>query len=169
MFLPDGPNQAQPPSGVADITPAEPETTSADIALMQRVLSAASRNPNLIPADFMSYVLDWIQTQRLQIPVGQVFGYPKATRTVAGTVAADGTISTGTGFTIAKGVSGLYTITFAAPFSVTPAVVVTPIIASGGNRTVSIRNNSASSVDVVTGSDAGVGVDQAFGFLATIL
>ena len=62
QFLPDGFGQT-PPSGVADITPPDPETTSADIALMQRVLSAASRNPNLIPEDFMSYVLDWIQTQ----------------------------------------------------------------------------------------------------------
>lgn len=75
MFLPDGPSQGQAQPGVASITPASPETTSADIALMQRVLSAASRNPNLIPADFMAYVLDWIQTQRLQIPLGQVPGY----------------------------------------------------------------------------------------------
>lgn len=75
MFMPDGPHQTQPPSGVADITPADPETTTADIALMQRVLAAASRNPNLIPADFMSYLLDWIQTQRLQVPIGQVFGF----------------------------------------------------------------------------------------------
>lgn len=78
MFLPDGPYQTQPPSGVADITPANPETTSADIALMQRVLSAASRNVNLIPSDFMAYVVDFIQTSRLQIPIGQVPGYTTA-------------------------------------------------------------------------------------------
>lgn len=78
MFLPDGPYQTQPPSGVADITPANPETTTADIALMQRVLSAASRNVNLIPSDFMAYIVDFIQTSRLQIPIGQVPGYTTA-------------------------------------------------------------------------------------------
>lgn len=78
MFLPEGPYQTQPPSGVADITPAEPETTSGDIALMQRVLAAASRNVNLIPSDFMAYIVDFIQTSRLQIPIGQVPGYSQA-------------------------------------------------------------------------------------------
>lgn len=90
MFLPEGPNQTSPPSGVAAITPADPETTQADIALMQRVLSAASRNPNLIPADFMSYMLDWIQTQRLQIPIGQVFGFQQFTANFA-TISGYGT------------------------------------------------------------------------------
>jgi microcystin-dependent protein len=78
IFLPDGPNQSDAPSGVADITPAEPETTSADIALMQRVLAAASRNVNLIPSDFMAYIVDFIQTSRLQIPIGQVPGYSQS-------------------------------------------------------------------------------------------
>lgn len=74
QFLPEG-FGTQPADGVSSITPANPETTSDDIALMQRVLSAASRNPNLIPTDFMAYLFDFIQTQRLEIPIGQVFGY----------------------------------------------------------------------------------------------
>lgn len=78
MFLPEG-TQQQPSQGVAQITPANPETTQEDIALMQRVLSAASRNPNLIPADFMAYLLDFIQTARLIIPIGQVFGFSQYT------------------------------------------------------------------------------------------
>jgi hypothetical protein len=81
MFMPDGANQSEAPSGVADITPAEPETTSADIALMQRVLAAASRNVNLIPSDFMAYIVDFIQTSRLQIPIGQVPGFKVFTYT----------------------------------------------------------------------------------------
>lgn len=93
QFLPEGFGQTSP-SGVADITPPDPETTSADIALMQRVLSAASRNPNLIPADFMSYLLDWIQTQRLQIPIGQVFGFTQFVPSVATVTTFETTAST---------------------------------------------------------------------------
>lgn len=77
MFLPDNFGQGQSQDGVSSITPANPETTQEDVALMQRVLSAASRNPNLIPSDFMAYLFDFIQTQRLQIPIGQVFGFQK--------------------------------------------------------------------------------------------
>jgi len=73
MFLPE--QQGQPQSGVVSVTPSSPETTSEDIALMQRVFAAAARNPNLIPADFMAYVFDFIQTQRLEVPIGQVFGF----------------------------------------------------------------------------------------------
>lgn len=93
MFLPEGPNQTAPPSGVADITPADPETTQADIALMQRVLSAASRNPNLIPADFMSYIVDFIQISRLQIPIGQVPGYSRQVASSASYYAGASTLA----------------------------------------------------------------------------
>jgi len=76
QFMPEG-NENAPQPGVSTITPSNPETTSEDIALMQRVLAAASRNPNLIPADFMAYVIDYVQTQNLMIPIGQVFGYQR--------------------------------------------------------------------------------------------
>jgi hypothetical protein len=77
IFLPEGTGQGQVQSGVSEITPANPETTTEDIALMQRVLSAASRNPNLIPTDFMAYLIDYVQTSRLSIPIGQVFGWQR--------------------------------------------------------------------------------------------
>jgi hypothetical protein len=76
LFLPEGSGQ-QPQPGVASVTPANPETTGEDIALMQRVLSAASRNVNMIPTDFMAYLIDYVQTSNLQIPIGQVFGYQR--------------------------------------------------------------------------------------------
>ena len=77
VFLPDdGVDRPATQDGTTSI--ATPESTRADVALMQRVLSAASNTPNLIPPDFMAYILDWIQTQRLNIPIGQVFGYSVA-------------------------------------------------------------------------------------------
>lgn len=94
MFLPEGLKTPQASSGVADVTPPDPDTTSADIALMQRVLSAASRNPNLIPPDFMSYLFDYIQTQRLEVPIGQVFGFTGYTAQTAARVNAQETAPT---------------------------------------------------------------------------
>lgn len=79
MFLPENATPQSQQSGVASVTPASPETTSEDVALMQRVFAAAMRNPNLIPPDFLAYLLDWLQTQRLQIPIGQVFGFSQFT------------------------------------------------------------------------------------------
>jgi hypothetical protein len=75
MFLPDGAQGTVPPSGVTDFSPATDEVTSSDIAIMQRVLSAAAQNPSMIPESFMAYVLDWLQINNLQIPIKQVFGY----------------------------------------------------------------------------------------------
>lgn len=73
MFLPE---QTQPaPSGVSEFTPGSPATTQDDVALMQRVFQAAAANPLMLPTDFMSYVLDYVQTSRLIIPIGQVFGF----------------------------------------------------------------------------------------------
>lgn len=77
MFLPDGAQGTVPPSGVTDFSPATDEVTSSDIAIMQRVLSAAAQNPSMIPESFMAYVLDWLQVNNLQIPIGQVFGFQK--------------------------------------------------------------------------------------------
>lgn len=100
MFLPEGPYQTQPPSGVADITPAEPETTSGDIALMQRVFAAAMRNPNLIPSDFMSYLVDFIQISGLVIPIGQVFGYAQKSQSTRVHLAVNQSIASGSQETV---------------------------------------------------------------------
>jgi hypothetical protein len=42
---------------------------------MQRVLSAASQRPNMIPDTFMAYIIDYIQANNLTIPIGQVSGF----------------------------------------------------------------------------------------------
>lgn len=71
-FEPEG-APAAPSLGGSVQTQSSPE----DIALMQRVLTAASRNPNLIPTDFMAYVFDYIQTSPLEVPMTQIFGFQK--------------------------------------------------------------------------------------------
>jgi hypothetical protein len=83
MFLPEGfEGQQQPEDGSTSITPASPETSADDIALMQRVFSAAARNPGLVPSDFMAYFLDWLTTENLNIPIGQVFGYQNSVSSI---------------------------------------------------------------------------------------
>lgn len=73
MFLPE-PAAQQAPTTVEINSPiADP--TSEDMALMQRVFAAAAKSPTQIPDGFLSYVFDWFQTQRLEIPIGQVFGF----------------------------------------------------------------------------------------------
>lgn len=91
QFLPEG--FGQQPSTTVDLSSGAPasDSTQADVALMQRVLAAAANNPNLIPGGFMAYMLDWIQTQRLSIPIGQVFGF---TRFAAKTSVETGSVST---------------------------------------------------------------------------
>jgi hypothetical protein len=88
MFLPEGTYPGQTQQGVASVSPANPETTKEDIALMQRVLAAASRNPNMIPADFMAYLIDYLQTQRLSLPIGQVFGYDNSVNSIVASALA---------------------------------------------------------------------------------
>jgi len=150
QFLPDGPYQTQPPSGVADITPTSPETTSADIALMQRVLSAAARNPNLIPADFMAYVLDWIQTQRLTIPIGQVFGFTQFTAKSDRVDAGESTTSTSYGDLTTAGPEidglsdGAYILFYGATMFQT----------SGGEALMSPSINSAAASDSIAAKTA---------------
>lgn len=76
MFLPEG---SAPASGVAAVTPSAPEATGGDVALMQRVFEAAVANPNLIPGGFMAYLVDFIQTNNLLIPIGQIIGFDRFT------------------------------------------------------------------------------------------
>lgn len=56
---------------------------------MQRVFNAAAANPLMIPPDLMSYILDYIQTSRLQIPIGQVPGFVQFTAQVASPIATN--------------------------------------------------------------------------------
>lgn len=82
MFLPEssGPQAAQGAAAINSNT----QPTQEDIALMQRVFAAAAASPTQTPDALWSYVLDWIQVNNLQIPIGQVFGYQRiATQVVA--------------------------------------------------------------------------------------
>lgn len=163
QFLPQGPYQTQPPSGVAEITPADPETTSGDIALMQRVLSAASRNPNLIPADFMSYVLDWIQTQRLSIPIGQVFGFAQFTAKSARVDTGESTTSTTYGdlTTVGPEIDGLsdgaYILLYGASMFQTgtgEAVMSPSLDGATASDTIAAKTSAASDQTVMAASTA---------------
>jgi hypothetical protein len=152
MFMPEGPNQTEAPSGVADITPAEPETTSADIALMQRVLAAASRNVNLIPSDFMAYIVDFIQTSRLQIPIGQVFGFSQFTAQPATTISTSEATSSVTytdlatiGPEINELSDGQYLLLFGAQ--------IQPGAGANGLMSVEVNANAASDTDAVNVPD----------------
>lgn len=95
IFLPEG---SQGKSlGVAGITPSNPTTTDEDFALMERVFAAAAARPNAVPEAFMAYVLDFIQTNNLIIPIGQVFGFSQFTATYATQGNADTTSATAFG------------------------------------------------------------------------
>ena len=154
MFLPEG-TQQQPAQGVAQITPANPETTQEDIALMQRVLSAASRNPNLIPTDFMAYVFDFIQTSRLGIPIGQVFGFQKFVSTQVAIFSNSGQSLSGTGNTTAAGPtvllpSGKYIFLAGADMTTQFGNGTASMAVSSGGPTVSGNTASVSSVAKAT-------------------
>ena len=138
QFLPDGPYQTQPPSGVAEIAPPDPETTSTDIALMQRVFSAAVRNVNLIPSDFIAYIIDVIQTSRLQIPIGQVFGFEQfEVQTSSGTssfsgVLAPGASASGSGPALTGLPPGKYMVAVAFTNTSSSAFTVSVSVTIGG-------------------------------------
>ena len=78
-----------------------------------------------------------------------------------GTVAANGTIVTGGGFTVSKGGPGQYTLTFAIPFFDEPAVLLSPH--AGTSPTYRDPFTLATTGVSFTTRDAlGVPVDQAF-------
>jgi hypothetical protein len=154
MFLPESTGQ-QPVQGVASITPANPETTQEDIALMQRVLAAASRNPNLIPTDFMAYVMDFIQTQRLSIPIGEVFGFKQFVSTQVSIFHDQGQSLSGTGNTTTPGPSvalpaGKYVFIAGADMTTQFGNGFASLSVSSGGPTVSGNTASISSVAKAT-------------------
>lgn len=164
MFLPESSNLSGPAQpGATQITPTNPETTSEDVKLMQRVFTAAMQNPNLIPDQFMAYVLDWIQTQRLIIPIGQVFGY-RSVAGIRGSVSATGSILTGTGFSISKTTTGTYGITFDSAFADTPNVLA--IVADNLARFATANGVSETGATILTWDTSGSLHDVAFLFWA---
>ena len=87
-------------------------------------------------------------------------------RTLTGRITgSSGATAAGTGFTSSRSSAGVYVITFTTAFAAAPVVVGNVIVAAGGSLTFKVQAVSASSATVFTGSDAGVGVDQDFGFL----
>ena len=164
MFLPESSNLSGPAQpGTTQITPSNPETTSEDVKLMQRVLTAAMQNPNLIPDQFMSYILDWIQTQRLIVPLGQVFGYQRLVG-IRGSIALGGTTASGNGFTSSRSGTGVYVITFDTAFTSIPVVVVTASTSSP--RFATLNTVSTTSATISMWSDSGVATDASFNFWA---
>lgn len=148
-FLPENFSQMDAQTGVASIAPATPEVTQGDIALMQRVLAAAAKSPNLIPSDFMAYMFDWIQTQRLNIPISQVFGFSQFTAQPADNVdTSESTSSTAYAdlATVGPKLDGLsggrYVILFGAAHTSNP---------NAATQYMSIQINSTAAID----SDAG--------------
>lgn len=88
-------------------------------------------------------------------------------RVIRGGVSGAGAITKGTGFTVARGSVGVYTITFTAAFSATPIVVVTPSANTGGVLPIWFTNGITTGTCVVqfftTGAAA---VDLPFDFIA---
>lgn len=168
MFLPENAPQQQP-GGVTATTPPSPETTQEDVSLMQRVFAAAARNPNQIPNGFLPYVLDWLNTQRLEVPIGQVFGF-KSQSGIRGSIDSDGTILVGSGlFTVNKSGTGVYNVTLADAFEAIPTIVATPNPPGSGaaSDTIVVGNVSTSGFRVFTfETSTATSVDQRFGFWA---
>ncbi len=136
QFLPETQAPPEQPgfSGVPDApAPAGP----ADTALMQRVLAAAAQNPNLIPASFMAYMIDWIQTQRLVIPISQVFGWQRVVSGVATVFGRAGSVVAVSGdysadkVTNAADKASAATQAFSAAIGTAPAVSQTAGLALG--------------------------------------
>lgn len=94
QFLPETPQSAVQQTDFKPVV--ETPTLDGDIALMQRIFSAAVANPSQIPSDFLAYMVDFIQTQRLNIPIGQVIGFSGFTPKVAAPLNTQGTITSST-------------------------------------------------------------------------
>jgi hypothetical protein len=85
---------------------------------------------------------------------------------IRGKINSDGSIASGTGFSVTAHTTGLYTITFTVPFSAAPIVLCT---ADEGVSAVFIEINtgpSASSFVANPRNTSAVSVDIAFGFVA---
>jgi hypothetical protein len=90
--------------------------------------------------------------------------------TIRGVVSAAGAVSQGTGFTVVKGSTGIYTLNFTVAFAAAPVVVLTVLDATGGSQwTANLTSVSASSAVLfirknTTGN--GSAIDAIFHFVA---
>jgi hypothetical protein len=91
-------------------------------------------------------------------------------RLLTGRIAADGTITAGTGFTITKGAAGLYTINHTVNFGSTPVVLLQPVV-DGYNLTHNGAVNDSGAVTTVVQRNVASGVltDQPWQFVAIVV
>jgi len=95
-------------------------------------------------------------------------GSENGLRIVRGSIAYNGAISRGAGFTVVKGTTGRYTITFTPAFTAIPTIVASGIN-SGGALSISmeVSTMTASTVEmIVMTSPDGVSADGPFSFIA---
>lgn len=163
QFLPETPQSAVQQTDFKPIV--ETPSLDGDIALMQRIFSAAVTNPSQIPSDFMAYLVDFIQTQRLTIPIGQVVGFRQQTD-IRGRVSSAGAITNGVGFTVSKLGTGNYLISFTSPLNAVPAINAT-IDDNLATYGLKVANASVSSFQVLTYDMAGTLADVGFYFTAS--
>jgi pyruvate/2-oxoglutarate dehydrogenase complex dihydrolipoamide acyltransferase (E2) component len=163
MFLPDGfdpTGGAGGSSAPTDFGTADPQTSTDDVALMQRVLAAAAQNPSLIPASFMGYVLDWLQINKLVIPVGQVFGFKAFSNQLDTTTAGLAANTTAAAAAAAAAASA------AAAAASAAAMVTATLGTSAGVSGLSGASAAGPAVSVAAGSYvvlAGMDVRSSFG------
>jgi hypothetical protein len=94
-----------------------------------------------------------------------------ATRTIWGSVNKDGTVHSGSGFTVEKKGAGIYTIHFTSKFRGPPAVVATQNNYRGDGWQsnldgVAVQTVYTSQFSLVTGNSRGDKEDRGFGFIA---
>jgi len=92
---------------------------------------------------------------------------------VIGNVNADGTIYSGTGFTVLRFAAGRYRIIFDTPFTSEPAIIVTNVFGSPAIESnivdfgvVTVDQITETTAVIVTGSSTAFITDSSFGFLA---
>ena len=92
---------------------------------------------------------------------------PGSVRPITGQINADGSIAAGSGFTVAKGGTGTYTVTFTTAFAAVPTVVATvgPFATAGiiQAAVVTAVSTTAVSFNTLNGSNV---VDRPFIFVA---
>lgn len=87
---------------------------------------------------------------------------------LAGRIASTGTVTAGTGFSVTKGSTGLYTINFSPAFASVPVVHVNQI-ATSTLYFVGVTAVSASSASIRITTNSGTLTDQAFHFSARLV
>lgn len=102
------------------------------------------------------------------IMVGGAIDTYKPLRTLRGRILGNGATSTGEGFTVIKGTTGLYTVSFNTAFLDTPAITVTCANSGGSGRNVtdlSADSTTGFQVNIVN-QDSNIAVDSGFSFIA---